>query len=115
MSSQWTCVGENPDPHNGLSQRNLHLDNAHRTEQEDSITDSGLTTQSSPLESNAQFVAIHDLTLTSGNTLEVDQPEDNLFSVIREDPDIDTMPYPYPRYNEGTDVEVYVHAFLTTW
>ena len=58
---------------------------------------------------------VHDLASSSGNTFEVDQPEDNLFSLVREDPDIDTLPYPYPRCNEGTDAEAHVRAFLTTW
>ena len=51
---------------------------------------------------------------TSGITFEVDQLEDNLFLVVWEDPDIDTMPYPYPSYNDGTDMEAHVRTFLTT-
>ena len=27
----------------------------------------------------------------------------------------DTMPYPYSKYKDGTDAEVHVHDFLTTW
>ena len=58
---------------------------------------------------------IHDLASTSGSASEVDQPEDNIFSVTREDPDFDTTSYSYPRYTDAADVEAHMLAFLTTW
>ena len=85
-----------------------------RAEQEESIADSVLTEQ--PLqESDAQSAATHDPISTRGSTSKVDQPDDNPLSVVQEDSDIDTMPYPYPQYNEEAGAETHVCAFLTTW
>ena len=58
---------------------------------------------------------VHDPASSSGNTFEVDQPEGNLFSVVPEDPNFNTIPYPYLQYTDGADGEVHVRAFLTTW
>ena len=56
-----------------------------------------------------------DPILTSGNMFEVNQLDDIPFSEVREDSEIYTMPYPYPRYNKGAKAEVHVCIFLTTW
>ena len=67
------------------------------------------------MELDTQSTTVSDPASTNNNTSEVDQPDDNLFLVVREDLNIDTMPYPYPRYNKGADVEAHVRTFLTTW
>ena len=77
-------------------------------EQEDNIADFALTEQSPPSKSDAQSIVVHDPASTSSNTSEVDQPKDNLTLITREDPNFDTMPYPYPRYTDGADVEAHV-------
>ena len=46
---------------------------------------------------------------------EVNQLDNIPFSEVREDSEIYTMPYPYPRYNKGAKAEVHVRIFLTTW
>ena len=84
-----------------------------RVEQEESIIDSALMEQSPPLELDAQSAAVLDLASTSGNTFEVDQLDDNPFVVVHEDSNIDTMPYPYPRYTDGADAEAHVCAFIS--
>ena len=34
---------------------------------------------------------------------------------FRDEPEHNTMSYPYSRYNDEADVEAHVNAFLTTW
>ena len=45
----------------------------------------------------------------------VNQPEHNPFLALPETPDFDTMPYPYPRYIDGPDVESHIRAFVSAW
>ena len=46
---------------------------------------------------------------------DVTQPDPNPFSALLEDPDLDTVPYPYPRYTDGPDAESHIRAFVSTW
>ena len=46
---------------------------------------------------------------------DVTQPDPNPFSALPEDPDLDTMPYPYPHYIDGPDAESHIYAFVSTW
>ena len=35
--------------------------------------------------------------------------------MLPEDPAYDIMPYPYPRYTDGSDAESHIRAFVSTW
>ena len=93
-----------------------------RTEPIEGASDSMLTQQlllepseshHSPLPAPDTYMASH--TVSPHNTPEVNQVEYNPFSVLPEEPDFDTMLYPYPHYTDGPDAEPHIRAFLLTW
>ena len=45
---------------------------------------------------------------------EVNQAEHNLFLALLENPDLNTMRYPYPRYTDDPNVECHIRAFVST-
>ena len=65
--------------------------------QANNIIDSTLMEQLLAPISDTQSAVVPDIASPIGNASGVDQPKDNLFLITREDPNFDTMPYPYPR------------------
>ena len=50
------------------------------------------------------IAALPESVLTSSSSSEVEHPEDSSpLRGVPEDSEFDTMPYPYPRYNEDAD------------
>ena len=83
--------------------------------QEESVQESTLI-EPSLQESEAQSTTLPDSGSTSDNSSEFEHSEvNNPLWGVSEDPKIDTMSYPYPRYNDDADAETHVRAFLTTW
>ena len=57
-----------------------------------------------------------DLTpISPSRSLEVNQPDPDPFLTLLENPDLDTMPYPYPRYTDGAHTKSHIRAFVCTW
>ena len=80
------------------------------------MIDSALTEQPHP-ELEAQSTTLPDLVSSNGSSFEVEHPDDSnplRWGGVLEDSKIDTIPYPYIRYNEEAEVEAHVHTFLTT-
>ena len=109
-------VGGNPSHHCGAQ--------SHRAEPIEETADSVLTQQSlsETQESHHSQIAPPDTQSHIGYDLatplsppEVTQAEFNPFLALLEDPDFDTMAYPYPHYMDDLDAESHIHSFVSTW
>ena len=66
--------------------------------------------QSSPPDTQSR---VDSATTSPPSPLEVTQPHPKPFPALPEDPDLDSMPYPYPRYTDGPDAESRIRAFVS--
>ena len=91
------------------------------TEPAEETADSALTQQSSsePQESHYSQIAPPDTQSHIGfeppSLPEVTQAEFNPFLALLEDPDFDTMAYPYPHYMDDPDAESHIRSFVSIW